>query len=580
MCIDAAPPVRRSGRYFMPRRREMPDESSGWSRRSFLAMVGRAGGAAAVYETMTTLGLINRPEAWAGPPDLPPGTGAGKKVLILGAGIGGLTIAYELSRAGYHCEILEAQERAGGRSLTARRGTVITEESAENGTTRQECQFDEGLYLNMGPGRLPYHHRRVLHYCDVLQVPLEIYVMMTTANRFQTDKGFGGQPQLNRRIANDTQGYVAELLAKAVVKGALDQEVGEADRARLLDLLKVYGDLGAAKNCAPLAYCGSTRSGCEEELTVYQECTPAQKLELSALLSSDFWHHRFYQFLDFEWQPTLFQPVGGMDKIVEGFKRKVGKLIHYHSEVIDIQLQQAGVEVTYRDRATGAKTTTRADHCISNIPLPVLTAIPANFSPEFKAAIRRGKFANTCKVGWQANRRFWETDDEIYGGISYIDDIITQMWYPSNNYFSSKGTLTGAYNYDAEAERLGKMPLAERLKTARQGAVRLHREFQNDALVPQRLGLSIAWQNVPFQHGGWVDWGTDAADDEAYARLLSPEGQFYVVGDQVSTLPGWQEGAMMSAHHVLDQITGAKRLLLGAAPVHAPSSRRLVQGRF
>lgn len=559
----------------------MRDENGGWTRRRFLDLVGKAGGAAAVYETMTALGLINLPEAWAGPLDLPPGTGAGKTVLILGAGIGGLTLAYELGRAGYRCEILEAQARAGGRSLTARRGAVIHEESPEHGATRQECQFDDGLYLNMGPGRLPYHHRRVLHYCDELQVPLEVYVMMTTANRFQTEKGFGGQPQLNRRIANDTQGYIAELLSKALSKGSLDQEVGEADRAKLLDLLEVYGDLGAAKGCPPAAYCGSTRSGCAEPLTVYQDCTPAQKLELGALLSSEFWHHRFYQFLDFEWQPTLFQPVGGMDQIVEGFKRKVGSLIHYQCEVIDIQLEPAGVEITYRNRATGGKATTRADYCASSIPLPVLTRIPANFSPEFKGAVARGNFANTCKVGWQANRRFWEADDEIYGGISYTDDIITQMWYPSNDYFTKRGTLTGAYNYDKEADRLGKMSLAERLETARRGAIRMHPKFQDDALVPQRLGLSIAWQNVPFQRGGWVDWGTDQADDDAYARLLSPEGRFHVVGDQVSTLPGWQEGAMMSAEHVLSQIAGVQpKLLRAPAPAHAPSSRRLVQGRF
>ena len=38
----------------------------GLSRRRFLIQVGKAGGAAALYETMTALGLINIPEAWAG----------------------------------------------------------------------------------------------------------------------------------------------------------------------------------------------------------------------------------------------------------------------------------------------------------------------------------------------------------------------------------------------------------------------------------------------------------------------------------------------------------------------------------
>src|SRR5258705_11740949 len=60
------------------------------TRRRFLEQVGLAGGSAALYETMTALGLINLPEAWAGRPELPQGSGKGKSVVILGAGIGGV----------------------------------------------------------------------------------------------------------------------------------------------------------------------------------------------------------------------------------------------------------------------------------------------------------------------------------------------------------------------------------------------------------------------------------------------------------------------------------------------------------
>jgi monoamine oxidase len=173
------------------------------TRRRFLEAVGLAGGSAAVYETMTALGLIHVPEAWAGPPQLPPGSGTGKKVIILGAGIGGLTAAYELSRANYKCQIIELTERAGGRNHTARRGTTLVEKQESGNTLKQVCKFDEGLYLNLGPGRLPYHHRRVLHYCHELGVKLEIYVMETMANLFQRDDAFGGKAQIKRQIAND-----------------------------------------------------------------------------------------------------------------------------------------------------------------------------------------------------------------------------------------------------------------------------------------------------------------------------------------------------------------------------------------
>src|SRR5256885_10001936 len=104
-------------------------------------MVGVAGGSAAVYETMTALGLINIPAAYAGPPPIPQGSGKGKSVLILGAGIGGLTTAYLLRNADYQVQILEAQNRAGGRSYTVRTGYTFTEVSPEHGTTNPTCKF-------------------------------------------------------------------------------------------------------------------------------------------------------------------------------------------------------------------------------------------------------------------------------------------------------------------------------------------------------------------------------------------------------------------------------------------------------
>lgn len=548
-------------------------------------MVGFAGGSAALYETMTAMGLITVPEAWAGPPRLPQGLGTGQTVLILGGGIGGLTAAYELSRAGFHCEVLEAQNRAGGRNLTARRGTVITEESSEHGVTHQVSQLDDGLYVNMGPGRLPHHHRRVLHYCQELGVALEVYVMESATNLFQTDKAFDGRPQSNRSIANDTRGYIAELLAKSTRKHALDEELNEQDRENLLSLLQTFGKLGDTPQGSPndpFAYSGSERDGCAQPFTVSQtleDCHPSPKLELRHLLNSKFWQRQFYQPIELNWQPTLFQPVGGMDQIVKGFLRKIGHLIKYEAEVREIQLMPDGVEITYKDQH-GSTIRAQADYCISNIPLPVLQNIPANFSDEYKNAVTQGRFDPTCKVGWQANERFWESENcQIYGGISWIDHIINQVWYPSYDYFSKKGTLTGAYNYDNDATELGKMSLKQRLVIALEGAQKLHPEFSDERIVPQELGLSIAWHNVPFQRGGWAHWESDNNDDaKAYTRLLAPDGRFHMVGDQVSPLPGWQEGAIMSAEHVIEQIAG-KRPLTAAAILRAPDSRRMTQGR-
>jgi monoamine oxidase len=582
----------------------MTRKKKGLTRRSFLERVGIAGGSAAIYESMTALGLINLPEAWAGPPELPQGSGSGKKVVILGAGIGGLTAAYELTRANYDVQVIELTDRAGGRNHSARRGTVLREKRADGTTLDQVCNFDEGLYLNLGPGRLPYHHRRVLHYCQELDVALEIYVMETMANLFQSDKAFGGKAQVRRSVANDTQGYISEMLAKAVNKGALNAELDANDRNNLLCLLKSFGDLGENETCSTCGqtkcsncnssckecvscgktcvtcfqYTGSTRDGCE--ITVYEPCEPGAKLALRELLSSDFWRYRFYQSFEYEWQPTLFQPVGGMDKIVDGFVGKVGSLIRYETEVLNIETRADGVSIATRNRRTNSLDTIKADYCISNIPLPLLSKIKNNFAPAFSAAVALCVYDPTCKLGWQANQRFWENNqNQIYGGISYTDDPITQMWYPSYDYFTKNGTLTGVYNYDQDAINFGNMTAEQRIAMARKGAVKFHPEFADPRLVPSDKAISIAWQNIPNEGGGWANWDPSSGDhSKAYTRLLSPDRRFYVVGDQVSQLPGWQEGAMMSAQHVVEQI-GGRRLKTVPQIIRAPNTRRLIHGR-
>ena len=92
------------------------------SRRQFVNLVGSAGGISAAYGTMAAMGLLPIPEAYAGPPALPHGSGAGIKVIILGAGIAGMVAALELGKAGYDCLILEARRRPGGRNWSLRSG--------------------------------------------------------------------------------------------------------------------------------------------------------------------------------------------------------------------------------------------------------------------------------------------------------------------------------------------------------------------------------------------------------------------------------------------------------------------------
>src|ERR1700678_1729409 len=118
--------------------------SNATSRRDLLLLIGAVAGRAAMYQAMTSLGFASE-SRYSGPIKLE-GDPKGASVLILGAGLAGLTAALELRQAGYKVKVLEFNSRAGGRNWSLRGGDTYT----ELGGATQKCEFDEGLYLNPG----------------------------------------------------------------------------------------------------------------------------------------------------------------------------------------------------------------------------------------------------------------------------------------------------------------------------------------------------------------------------------------------------------------------------------------------
>src|SRR6201991_691829 len=216
----------------------MTDESaSAPSRRDLLSLIGAVAGSAAMVHAMTALGFAAE-SGYKGPIKLE-GDPKGASVLILGAGLAGMTAALELRKAGYKVEVLEFNSRPGGRNWTLRGGDRFT----ELGGATQTCEFEQGHYFNPGPWRIPYHHHAVLDYCKQLGVALEPFVQLNHNALLHGANAFGGKPQRIRDVKTDFQGQVSELLAKAANQGKLDGAVSREDKEILLQALKSWGAL-------------------------------------------------------------------------------------------------------------------------------------------------------------------------------------------------------------------------------------------------------------------------------------------------------------------------------------------------
>jgi monoamine oxidase len=103
-------------------------------------------------------------------------------------------------------------------------------------------------------------------------------------------------------------------------------------------------------------------------------------------------------------------------------------------------------------------------------------------------------------------------------------------------------------------------------------------------------GLAIAWQNMPYIKGGWAYWQSVGSEEEAalhFNNLSQGTGVrdakgklsdpvFFVVGDQLSSLPGWQEGAIAAALNALTRM--ARPDLEIPYLEKLPDTRLLVEG--
>jgi monoamine oxidase len=458
-----------------------------------------------------------------------------------------MTAALELRRAGYKVQVLEFNDRPGGRNWTIRGGDTYTELGGE----KQACEFGKGLYFNAGPWRIPYHHHAVIDYCRRLGVALEPFVQLNHNAYLHSSTAFGGKPRRLREIGADFQGHVADLLAKATQQGKLDESVSSEDREILLQALRSWGALDANYTYkAGLASVDMRGYAKDAGGGLNSEPVPGAPVALSNILKSGLWRN-LRDFSRYEHQATMFQAVGGMDMIGKGFARQIGDLIRYNSKVTRIQQDDRGVTVTYQDTKAGAAAVqlAKADWCVCAIPLHLLAQIPLAVGAPMKAAVDAIPYGASVKVALQFKRRFWEEDDGIYGGVSWTDGPIRLISYPSNDLArKGRGILLGAYLFGGpNSFAYSAMSSVQRIETALQFGARVHPQYRAE----YENGISVAWHRVPFSMGCSGLW-TDAKRKQHYNNLCAIDGRIVLAGEHASWLPAWQEGAILSA---LDAIT-------------------------
>ncbi|MDX1491648.1 MAG: FAD-dependent oxidoreductase [Pseudohongiellaceae bacterium] len=511
--------------------------SSPVTRREFLNLLAATSGTAAVLGVTAALGMIPN-STHASVPKLQGPKGDKRKVLVLGAGMSGLTVAYEMDKAGYDVTLLEASNRAGGRVFTVRSGTLIDEIG-----NPQVCDFDDDphMYFNAGAARIPSTHKNVLHYCRELGVELEMFINENKDAWIQDDNIMGGQRIRNRELSTNVRGFLGELMAKSMQEEDMDSQFTDEEAEIILSLVRSFGDLDENYQ-----YTGSNRAGyasgdyvthtVQKAMIDIRDLLKAQALRI--VLTDN----------EGETGPMLMQAVGGNDNIPYGFVRKIQDKIQFNSQVTEIELQDDGVRVEYI--VDEQRHSIEADYCFNCIPSHLVTGLKTNLPDDYIQALKYIRRGTAIKGAFQAKERFWEYEG-IYGGISWTNQYIRQIWYPAHAIHAEKGVVLAAYNY-GDGLPFTQMNQNQRIEMMLSQGEKVHPDYRDKV----EKGITIAWHRMNHMLGCSARWSVNTDEEKAiFARLQAPvDGKYWCIGDQVSHHPAWMESAIQSAHFAMAEL--------------------------
>lgn len=446
-----------------------------------------------------------------------------KQVVIVGAGMAGLTAAYELLRAGHEPIIIEAQQRVGGRVQTFRE------------------PFSDGLYAEAGAMRLPKSHELTMAYVDKFGLKTSPFTMgnpnayvyinyqKMRLSQFRADPAcLGFEVNENERHKSPAQ------LWDAALEPITSKLKAEGDGA-WTEIMQKYDDYSLREY---FQACGWSE-GAMEMFGLFQGYESRMNASFIDIIRPEI-GGSFSDLVELE---------GGSDNLPRAFLPALKDKIRFGARMISIQQSPDNATIHYETLAGRSSVT--GDYVIITVPLPILRHIEVEpaFSRAKQRAIREIHYDASAKVLLQCRRRFWEEDDGISGGGTVTDLAIRNLYYPDHGRETGRGVLLASYTWAEDAQRWGSLEPEDRLIQAIEDVARIHPQILNEFEV----GASKIWSNDEFAGGAFALFNPGQFT-RLYDAITSPEGRIYFAGEHASVYHRWIQGAIESALSVASEI--------------------------